>query len=741
LALESALAQEDVTLEAIVVDDGSSDDTAEVLERHPDERVRLVRHSTSRGPAAARNAGIGVARGEWVAFLDDDDLWAPFKLRDQLEVAGRTGASFLYSAAIKVDEALRPRADLPAPDPSDLLERLVDHNVIPSISGVLAKRSLLSEVGGFDTRLAMLADWDMWLRLAREGVPAASTRPAVAYVVHRRGMSSQGLAASRREHRLIARRHRDLASRFGKPIGGEDFWLWMVWSSRMAGDRGATARVYASTALRFRKPVHLLRAGAAVVGGPLMDFGLRWADRVDPGGATSEWLEVLASSRTPPAERDRPTCPRSSDRGSAPRPVLWFSEVPRGYHNPEGQYKIRALRDAGHRVVVIHPIGAASLSLRKLGAAMRHLDGWLRRARRADSAVSESDVRLVLWPVRHGPLTRHLNGALIRWQLRREMSSRGIAHPILWHRFPTPELVEASARLGDVVTVYDCIDYIAERPLGRRGRRAARQSEAALCRDATLVLASSQELARHLAGFGARAVVLPHGVDIAAFQGDAAEPRDLQHVPRPRLGYIGGDDWVDIGLLSAVADHLPHASLVIVGPWRSSPALQALAARPNVFVLGPRSHASVPGYMAHLDAALLPYRMTAETFRSAPVKVKEYLAVGLPCVGTDVPYLRQFDHLMAVHGDRDRFIRAVELAVSGIAPGGREERRDAMRREDWAVHTAVLLAELQAACAQQAAGARPPDSSEGKRASLTPEGPRPGPREVNGDRRARSPVR
>src|SRR2546421_12955356 len=84
VTLCGALAQEGVTLEVIVVDDGSVDQTPRRLAEVIDERVRVIRHPSSRGVAAARNSAIAAARGEWLAFLDDDDLWAPHKLRIQL---------------------------------------------------------------------------------------------------------------------------------------------------------------------------------------------------------------------------------------------------------------------------------------------------------------------------------------------------------------------------------------------------------------------------------------------------------------------------------------------------------------------------------------------------------------------------------------------------------------------------------------------------------------------------------
>src|ERR671931_448444 len=98
-ALPASLGQEGVDLEVVVVDDGSTDATAEGLARIEDPRLRVVRHDRPHGVAQARNAGIAAARGEWVALLDDDDLWAPWKLRAQLDAAVAERAVFAYGGS------------------------------------------------------------------------------------------------------------------------------------------------------------------------------------------------------------------------------------------------------------------------------------------------------------------------------------------------------------------------------------------------------------------------------------------------------------------------------------------------------------------------------------------------------------------------------------------------------------------------------------------------------------------
>ena len=105
--LSSVRAQVDVDFEIIVVDDGSSDDTCAIVGSVGDSRIRVLRESPSRGVSLARNRGIAAAVGEWIAFLDDDDLWSPVKLANQLSVSRASGRMWACSGSVTVDEQLR----------------------------------------------------------------------------------------------------------------------------------------------------------------------------------------------------------------------------------------------------------------------------------------------------------------------------------------------------------------------------------------------------------------------------------------------------------------------------------------------------------------------------------------------------------------------------------------------------------------------------------------------------------
>lgn len=188
-AVESVLAQTYRDFEVIVIDDGSTDETPEVMKRYG-APVRYLRQENA-GVAAARNRGIAESRGRYIAFLDADDTWFPEKLERQMAaLAGSGGARACYSAFLEVKDDLSPvgvrRSDRRGSAIEDLLLR---GNVIGSICTVVAERALFESVGGFDPVLSQCADWDMWVRLAAETEFVYLDEPLVTYRQHGSNMS------------------------------------------------------------------------------------------------------------------------------------------------------------------------------------------------------------------------------------------------------------------------------------------------------------------------------------------------------------------------------------------------------------------------------------------------------------------------------------------------------------------------------------------------------------------------
>jgi len=239
LTLRCALRQRGVDLEVVVVDDGSTDDTADMLRRLGDPRVHLVRHATPTGVSASRNAGVAAARGEWIAFLDDDDLWAPDKLTLQLQAAEAAGRTWVYAGTVNVDDRLRILEGGPPPPPERVPELLTRYNPVPAgASNVMVRADALARVGSFDPRLRRTEDWDLWIRLARDGPPAAVRRPLVAYRMHPHSNAFVDTAEILTETAEIERRH-------GIPVDHAAHYRRAAWISLRAGRRWRAVGYYA----------------------------------------------------------------------------------------------------------------------------------------------------------------------------------------------------------------------------------------------------------------------------------------------------------------------------------------------------------------------------------------------------------------------------------------------------------------------------------------------------------------
>jgi glycosyltransferase involved in cell wall biosynthesis len=177
-AIDSVLAQTHRDFELIVVDDGSTDESATRLARLP-APIRVISQNR-RGVAAARNAGARAAHGQYLAFLDSDDLWFPQKLSIQIAfMAARSDSAICQTEEIwlRGGKRVNPKAKHKKPS-GDIFYRSLELCLV-SPSAVMMSRVLFDEIGGFDEALPVCEDYDLWLRVAVEHSVPLLSQPLV----------------------------------------------------------------------------------------------------------------------------------------------------------------------------------------------------------------------------------------------------------------------------------------------------------------------------------------------------------------------------------------------------------------------------------------------------------------------------------------------------------------------------------------------------------------------------------
>ena len=193
-ALDSVIAQTYSDMEIIVVDDSPSDypfrtDIKAAIEKrkkeYPGISINYIVHPKNMGACVARNTGLSAAKGEYVAYLDDDDEWLPDKTEKQLEVIQQSKAALVYCGSLCIDDNTGEYCfGKKEYIKGKLLDRLLYSNFIESTSYPLIRKECLLDVGGFDPLMQSAQDYDVWLRLAEKYEIDYVKEPLVKYHLH-----------------------------------------------------------------------------------------------------------------------------------------------------------------------------------------------------------------------------------------------------------------------------------------------------------------------------------------------------------------------------------------------------------------------------------------------------------------------------------------------------------------------------------------------------------------------------
>lgn len=216
-AIRSVLAQTYQDFELIVVDDGSSDNTGEVVATFVDPRIHYLRHEENRGAAAARNTGIKASRGEYVAFLDSDCEWLPEKLEKQMEVFGKVSSrvGVVYTDLWSVNQDGHRKywhSSRVMPEDGIIYDHLIGSQLASiSMPSVVIKRECLAKVGLFDETFPRLIDRDLYIQLSKHFYFYHIAEPLLNHYGRGEGISSDDRSLVKAEKLILEKYYDDIA--------------------------------------------------------------------------------------------------------------------------------------------------------------------------------------------------------------------------------------------------------------------------------------------------------------------------------------------------------------------------------------------------------------------------------------------------------------------------------------------------------------------------------------------------
>lgn len=291
-------------------------------------------------------------------------------------------------------------------------------------------------------------------------------------------------------------------------------------------------------------------------------------------------------------------------------------------------------------------------------------------------------IKPVVLPWHHLQPVRWLNRRLLLPRLRKQLSLPDDG--VIVTMYPTADLF-AREFPAELRVAYVADDY-SEMPGVQT--EFIRGLERDWIEGSDIVFASATTLVARYRAWGHSDVrLLAHGVNVDAFldaePSGTGIPADLGS---PVIGFLGAiSPWVDLDLIGDVADHFPEATVLLVGPVDTDETeLDRLRTRPNVALYGPVSFKHVPGVMKCFDVGIIPFARSPLMDSVNPLKLLEYLAIGLPVVSTPMGDIEEIDGAIGIGVDSESFIRCIEKSLqSGKADSLVRKRIELARQRSW----------------------------------------------------------
>lgn len=362
------------------------------------------------------------------------------------------------------------------------------------------------------------------------------------------------------------------------------------------------------------------------------------------------------------------------------KPTLLVFGEDWGRHPSSSQHLVAQMAKT-FRIIWVNSIGLRSPSMDDMGRLISKGVALSRGAPKKAIRAGQPDrvIAPKVWPMAQSEFVRRINRTMLASQLKD-------CGPIDYIWCALPSAVDYLPMFPDAKVIYYCGDDFES--LAGVDHQLVADQEQRLASRADYLFCASRALVEKHKHHGAQ--YLPHGVDYRRFAQHRERAQDLPD--GPIVGFYGSlSQWIDYSLLESMVDLLPEIQLVLIGENHCCP--DSLLNKDNVHWLGPKPHHQLAQYSQYFDVALLPFVRNGQIAACNPLKLREYLAAGVPVVSVDCPEVEEFAVGVAVATSDEEYIAKVLMCL--LNPKDKPAIRTQVVGQSWQARAEALVSQLQ----------------------------------------------
>ncbi len=343
----------------------------------------------------------------------------------------------------------------------------------------------------------------------------------------------------------------------------------------------------------------------------------------------------------------------------------------------------------GNRVLFIENTGIRTPRIRDISRLKNRIIHWVNSVkgfRRIEENLFVYSP--IILPFPYSKIARIFNRYLLLRPIRRWMKATDFYDPIIWTFLPTNVVLDIMNELDTKLLVYYCIadfNKLTDNP------KKLETIEKLLIKKCDIIFVQNDVLAKKCKGKNNNFFIFPFGVNTNVFDNFNCNllpygPEDLQSIKKPIIGYVGGiHKHIDFELIKYLAKLHPEWSIVLIGPLQTD--VSELAGFRNIFLLGKKEFAQLPGYIDEFDVGIIPYKITGYTESVYPTKLNEYHAMGKPVVSTELPEVVKFnnenENIILIGRKYDAFVNCILSALGDKNVSLRNKRIESAKKNNW----------------------------------------------------------